>query len=104
MKMKSRNICFPAIIAILLLLLNGMKDDQRITCGAGGLLLDNQQELYQNELSLLKPNNICIMKRKEFLQKGLANGTIIGSSSWVAGSDDSLQKTQDKRVPRGYDV
>ena len=44
------------------------------------------------------------MKRKEFLQKGLATGTIIGSSSWVAGSDDSLQKTQDKRVPRGYDV
>ena len=27
------------------------------------------------------------MKRKEFLQKGLATGTIIGSSSWVAGSD-----------------
>ena len=44
------------------------------------------------------------MKRKEFLQKGLASGALIGSSSLLAGSDESLQKTIDKKVPRGYDV
>jgi len=44
------------------------------------------------------------MKRKEFLQKGLVSGALIGTPSWVAGSADQKLKDQDKRVPWGYDV
>ncbi len=44
------------------------------------------------------------MKRKEFLQKGIATSALIGSSAWVSASDNAGQNTQDKKVPWGYDV
>jgi LmbE family N-acetylglucosaminyl deacetylase len=44
------------------------------------------------------------MKRKEFLQKGIAGSALIGSSAWVSASDNAAQNTQDKKVPWGYDV
>jgi LmbE family N-acetylglucosaminyl deacetylase len=44
------------------------------------------------------------MKRKEFIQKGLATGAVIGSSAWVPASGQSGQNPQGKLVPRGYDV
>lgn len=47
------------------------------------------------------------MKRKEFLQKGLATGALIGSSAWVSASDatgQAGQTDQNKKVPWGYDV
>jgi LmbE family N-acetylglucosaminyl deacetylase len=44
------------------------------------------------------------MKRKEFLQKSLVSGALIGSTSWSSASDDTNQNEQNKKVPRGYDV
>ncbi len=44
------------------------------------------------------------MKRKEFLQKGLASGALIGTPLMASGSGDNLQKVQDKKVPWGYNV
>jgi LmbE family N-acetylglucosaminyl deacetylase len=49
------------------------------------------------------------MKRKEFVQKSLASGALLGSSAWISASDDADQKKDqkivpDNRVPRGYDV
>jgi LmbE family N-acetylglucosaminyl deacetylase len=49
------------------------------------------------------------MKRKEFLQKGLASGALIGSAAWSSASNDANQKTdqkvvRDNKVPLGYDV
>lgn len=53
------------------------------------------------------------MKRKEFVQKGLASGALLGSSAWLSASNDEYQKkvqknvqttVPDKRVPWGYDV
>jgi LmbE family N-acetylglucosaminyl deacetylase len=45
------------------------------------------------------------MKRKEFVQKGLASGALLGSTGWIAASDNADQtKVNDNRVPRGYDV
>ena len=45
------------------------------------------------------------MKRKEFVQKGLASGALLGSYGWVAASENADQKiVPDKSVPRGYDV
>ena len=39
------------------------------------------------------------MKRKEFLQKGIAGSALIGSSAWVSASDNAVQNTQEKKVP-----
>jgi len=44
------------------------------------------------------------MKRKDFLQRGLATGVLIGSSAWVSGSNDTAQNDQHIKVPGGYDV
>ena len=49
------------------------------------------------------------MKRKEFVQKGLASGAFFGSYALISASDDADQKKDqkivpDNRVPRGYDV
>ena len=44
------------------------------------------------------------MKRKEFLQKGLATSALLGSSAWVSASNKPIQNEQGKKVPRGYDV
>jgi LmbE family N-acetylglucosaminyl deacetylase len=44
------------------------------------------------------------MKRKEFLQKGLATGALIGSSALVSASVNADQNEQGKKVPWGYDI
>ena len=44
------------------------------------------------------------MKRKEFLQKGLATSALIGPAAWVAATETSGQTDLNKKVPRGYDV
>jgi LmbE family N-acetylglucosaminyl deacetylase len=44
------------------------------------------------------------MQRKEFLQKGLATGAIIGAPAIVASAESSQQKTPDKKSPWGYDT
>ncbi len=49
------------------------------------------------------------MKRKEFVQKGLASGALLGSYDWNSEPDYADQKKDqkivpDNRVPRGYDV
>ena len=46
------------------------------------------------------------MKRKEFLQKGLATSALIGTSAWASASNESDQQKEGsgKLVPRGYDV
>jgi LmbE family N-acetylglucosaminyl deacetylase len=42
------------------------------------------------------------MRRKEFLQKGLATSALIGSSAWVTASDDAGQNEQIKDTLWGY--
>ena len=44
------------------------------------------------------------MKRKEFLQKGLVTGALIGTSTWVSASGDTDQNVRNQKVPWGYDV
>jgi len=44
------------------------------------------------------------MRRKEFLQKGLATSVLIGSSAWVSASPNAAQNAPDNKVPWGYDV
>jgi LmbE family N-acetylglucosaminyl deacetylase len=44
------------------------------------------------------------MKRKEFLQKGLATGVLAGTASLVTGAPYTSQNELNKKVPRGYDV
>lgn len=44
------------------------------------------------------------MKRKVFLQKGLATSAFIGTSSLIPVSANGGQNTTDLKVPRGYDV
>ena len=50
------------------------------------------------------------MKRKEFLQTGLATGALMGSSAWASATDTSNrndkndQSDQEKSVPWGYNV
>jgi LmbE family N-acetylglucosaminyl deacetylase len=49
------------------------------------------------------------MKRKEFVQKGLASSAMLGSYAWSSSSDNPDQRKDqkvvpDKRVPWGYDV
>lgn len=43
------------------------------------------------------------MKRKDFLQKGLATGALIGSSSWASGQT-KMQNETEKKVPWGFNV
>jgi len=45
-----------------------------------------------------------MMKRKEFLQKGLATSALIGSPAWISASTDNGQNAQEKKVPRGFDI
>lgn len=45
------------------------------------------------------------MKRKDFIQRGLAATALLGSSVLVSASDnDAEEDTKGKKVPRGYDV
>ena len=53
------------------------------------------------------------MKRKEFMQKGLATSALIGSAGWLSAANDGFQKNiqkniqknvPDNKVPWGYDV
>ena len=44
------------------------------------------------------------MKRKEFLQKGLATSAYIGSSASVSATDPDDRIDQDQKFPWGYDV
>ncbi len=45
------------------------------------------------------------MKRKDFLQRGLATGAFVGSATWAsASSGKAPQEDRDKKVPWGYDV
>jgi LmbE family N-acetylglucosaminyl deacetylase len=57
-----------------------------------------------------KHKNNTIMKRKEFLQTGLATGALMGSSVWASAyeranqNDRNDQNDQEKLVPWGYHV
>jgi hypothetical protein len=57
-----------------------------------------------------KQKNSDIMKRKEFIQTGLATGALMGSSVWATASDGSGQNDRNdqsdhkKSVPWGYHV
>ena len=44
------------------------------------------------------------MKRRDFIQKGIPTGALIGTSAWASASGETSADDQNKKTPWGYDI